>query len=103
MKILCIIAFSFVLVGCTSSRQSSSLTAEQAKALAMRLANDKASTDYHCQPFRDGRPAHFTAGYWVWTDREAYGHGDIEARVELAPDGSPHTVELRLLDSRALF
>lgn len=101
MKTVCIVALWLLLVGCTSSRQGSSLTAEQAKTLALRLANNKATADYHCQPFRDGQPAQFRAGYWVWTEREAYGLGDIEARVELAPDGSPHKVELRLLDSRA--
>jgi hypothetical protein len=45
-----------------TAEKSTTLTAEQAKTVAMRLANDKASTLYHCQPFRDGQPARFVAG-----------------------------------------
>jgi hypothetical protein len=100
MKISCIIISAFLLVGCASSRPSASLTAEQAKSLAMRLANDKAFTLYHCQPFRDGQPAHFVAGHWIWTDQQGFGHGDVQATVELAADGSTHSVDVQLLDSK---
>ena len=103
MKISAVIICAFLLVGCASSPQSASLTAEQAKTLAMRLANDKAATVYHCQPFRDGQPAHFVAGHWVWTDLQGFGRGDIQATVELAADGSTHTVDLKLLDNANLF
>jgi len=100
MKIASILISVVLLTGCASSPQSSSLSAEQAGTLAMRLANDKASTVYHCQPFRDGQPAHFVDGHWIWTSQQGYGLGDIQARVELAPDGSTHSVDLQLLDSR---
>jgi hypothetical protein len=103
MKIPCIIFSSFLLAGCSGSHPGSSLTAEQARTRALQLANDKASADFHCQPFHDGQPAQFVAGYWVWTDRAGYGEGDFEARVELAPDGSAHKVELQLLDNRAIL
>ena len=86
-----------------TAEKSASLTAEQAKTVAMRLANDKAFTLYHCQPFRDGQPARFVAGQWVWVDLQGFGHGDIQATVELAADGSTNSVDLKLLDSRNLL
>jgi hypothetical protein len=81
--------------------QGTSLTAEQAKTLAIRLANEKADALYHYQPFRDGRSARLVAGHWVWTDQQGYGQGDIQATVELAADGSTNNVDLQLLDNRA--
>jgi len=86
-----------------TAEKSASLTAEQAKTVAMRLANDKVSTLYHCQPFRDGQAARFVAGQWVWVDLQGFGHGDIQATVELAADGSTNSVDLKLLDSRSLL
>jgi len=83
-----------------TAEKSASLTAEQAKTVAMRLANDKAFTLYHRQPFRDGQPARFVAGQWVWVDLQGLGHGDIQATVQLAADGSTNSVDLKLLDSQ---
>jgi hypothetical protein len=101
MRASFIVGFALLLVGCnTSTRQGASLTAEQAKTVAMRLANDKASTLYHCQPFRDGQPAQFVAGHWLWVARQGFGHGDIEATVELAANGSTNNVDLQLFDSQ---
>jgi NifU-like protein involved in Fe-S cluster formation len=57
MKISVIAAFAFLLIGCESSRQSASLTSQQAKTVAIQLANEKAGALYHCQPFQDGQPA----------------------------------------------
>ena len=103
MKTLCLIAFALLLVGCrTGARQGSSLNAEQARTVALQLANDKAFELYHCQPFHDGPPARFAQGRWVWTDREGYGICDFEAKVDLAADGSSHTVDLKLLDNHNL-
>jgi uncharacterized protein YcfL len=102
MKTSFIIIFTLLLVGCASTRQSASLTAEQAKTVAMRLANDKAFTLYHCQPFRDSQPARFV-GQWVWVDYQGFGYGDIQATVELAADGSTHSVDLKLLVSAPLW
>ena len=101
MKITAIIAVTLLLVGCTST--SASLTAEQAKAVAMRLANDQAFTLYHCRPFHDGPPAQFVAGHWRWVERQGFGHSDIQATVELAADDSSHKVEVRILDSQILY
>jgi hypothetical protein len=99
MKTSLIFVLAFILVGCESSRQSTSLTAEQAKTLAMRLANDQASRLYHSQPFVAGQPAQFEAGHWLWVARQGFGHGDIQATVELAADGSTNSVDLQLFDS----
>ena len=77
-----------------------SLTAEQAKAVALQLANDEASSLYHCQPFRDGQPVRVVAGHWVWTEQRGFGQGDIQATVEFAMDGSTHSVDVQLLDNR---
>ena len=100
MKISVIAVFAFLLVGCESSRQSASLTSEQAKDVAIRLANQKADTLYHCQPFQDGRPARFTQGHWVWSDARGYGHGDIQATVELAANGSTNNVDIEFFDNQ---
>ena len=62
----------------------------------MRLANDKVATLYHSQPFVAGQPAQFVAGHWLWVARQGFGHGDIQATVELALDGSTNKVDLQL-------
>ena len=100
MKISYIIISAFLLVGCSSSRQGASLTAEQAKTVAMRLANAKASSLYHCEPFRDGQSAQFVAGHWLWAERQGFGHSDFQVAVELAADGSTNNVDLQLLVSQ---
>jgi hypothetical protein len=96
MKTSLIAVLGFILIGCESSRQSGLLTAEQAKTLAVRLANDKASTIYHRQPFHDGVPATFESGRWVWRE---LAPGDIEATVKLAADGSTNNVALNILSN----
>ena len=96
MKKTAIMILGGVLVGCASSQPRASLTAEQATVLAMRLANDKASTAYHRQPFHDAQPASFDGGRWVWRQLTS---GDIEATVELALDGSTNSVVLNLLSN----
>jgi hypothetical protein len=96
MKTSLIAVLGFMLIGCESSRQSGLLTAEQAKTLAVRLANDKASAIYHRQPFHDGVPATFESGRWVWRE---LAPGDIEATVKLAADGSTNSVALNILSN----
>lgn len=103
MKISPILVLAFILVGCESSRRGVSLTTEQATTTAMRLANDKASTLYQHQPFVAGQSAQFVAGHWLWVARQGFGHSDIQARVELAMDGSTNNVDLQLFDSQNLF
>ena len=80
--------------------RASTLTAAQAQALARRLANEKAQELYHCQPFKDGPPAQWVQGYWVWHDGRAQGTLDIEATVKFAADGTSPDVNVTLLDSR---
>ncbi len=104
MRTLCVIVFALLLVGCrTGARQGSSLNADQARTTALQLANDKAFELYHCQPFHDGPPARFTQGRWVWIDRQGYGKSDFEVVVELAANGSPRMVDLKLLDNRGII
>ncbi|MGO8838330.1 MAG: hypothetical protein ACLQAH_19305 [Limisphaerales bacterium] len=100
MKTSLILVLTFILIGCESSRRSASLTAEQATTVAIRLANDKASTLYQHQPFVAGQPAQFVAGHWLWAERQGFGHGDIQATVELAADGSTNSVDLQLFDNQ---
>ena len=100
MKTSCVIMFTILIAGCASTHQSASLTAEQATTVAMRLANDKASTFYQHQPFVAGQPAQFVAGHWLWVVRQGFGRGDIQATVELAADGSTNNVDLQLFDSQ---
>src|ERR1017187_2848081 len=99
MKTSLVVVLAFILVGCESSRQSASLTSEQATTTAMRLANDKASTLYQHQPFIAGQPAKFMAGHWLWVARQGYGLGDMQATVELAAKGATNSVDLKLFDS----
>lgn len=103
MKTSLILLLAVLLVGCAGSRSGASLTAEQARLLALRLANDKALTVYHCQPFHTDQQPQFMAGHWVWTEVEGYGHSDLQATVELSADGLKHTVEVRLMDSRVIL
>jgi len=100
MKISLIAVLAFILVGCESPQQSTSLTTQQATATAMRLANDKAFALYQHQPFVVGQPAQFIAGHWLWVSRQGFGSGDIQASVELAKDGSTNKVDLQLFDSK---
>jgi hypothetical protein len=100
MKTSCIILFAPLLVGCTSTHQAASLTTDQAKAVAIRLANEKAAATYHSQPFHDGQPPSFVAGHWTWRQ---LGTGDIEATVELAADGSTNSVALIQLVDKLLY
>jgi|SRR5450432_405004 hypothetical protein len=100
MKISLILVLAFGLIGCESPRQSASLTADQAKTLAMRLANDKAATLYHSQPFIISQPAQLVAGHWLWVARQGFGRGDIQAIVEVAMDGSTNHVDLQIFDSQ---
>src|ERR1039457_1605375 len=102
MKTSLVIVLAFILVGCESSRQSASLTTEQATTIAMRLANDKASTLYQHQPFVAGQPAQFVAGHWLWVARQGFGNGDIQATVELAAEGTTNHVDIQLSDSQNL-
>jgi hypothetical protein len=89
MKTPRIILFALLLVGCTSIHQTTSLTADQAKAVAIRLANEKSAATYHSEPFHDGQPPSFVAGHWTWRQIVT---GDIEVTVELAADGSTNNV-----------
>ena len=100
MKTSRIILFALLLVGCTSTHQTVSLTADQAKAVAIQLANEKAAVTYHSQPFHDGQPPSFVAGHWTWRQ---LGTGDIEATVELAADGSTNSVALIQLVDKLLY
>jgi hypothetical protein len=97
MKTSRIILSALLLVGCTSTHQTASLTADQAKTVAIHLANEKAAATYHSQPFHDGQPPSFVAGHWTWRQLSP---GDLEAIVELAADGSTNSVTLNQLVER---
>jgi hypothetical protein len=47
MKTFRIIGLALLLVGCISKPPTATLTAEEAKTLAIRLANEKAAATYH--------------------------------------------------------
>ncbi|HTV42142.1 MAG TPA: hypothetical protein VMF08_16345 [Candidatus Sulfotelmatobacter sp.] len=99
MRTSAIIIFALLLVtGCKSSQSISSLSSDQATALALRLANDKADSLYHHRPFQDGQPAQFVAGKWVWMDGRGVALLDYQASVMLAADGSTNSVDVELLD-----
>jgi hypothetical protein len=99
MKTSWISIFTLLLVGWASTRQSTLLNAEQAKSVAIHLANDKTAILYHRKPFQDGQPAQFVSGRWVWVGLQGFGRDDIQATVELAADGSTNNVDLQLFDN----
>jgi hypothetical protein len=101
MKSSLIVGLAIVLIGCESSWQSAPLTAEQASVIATRLANEKASAVYHCQPFQNSELPRSEAGHWIWSEQRGFGTGDIQASVELAADGSTNSVSIQLYDSKA--
>jgi hypothetical protein len=103
MKTIPFVILTLLFVGCASKHQSPSFTADQAKAVSIQLANDKAFTLYHCQPFVDGQAAQMVAGHWLWRAQQGIGHMDIQATVELAMDGSTNNVDLQLLVSQNSF
>jgi uncharacterized protein YcfL len=99
MRTLCVMFLALLLAGCASSPPAAGLTAEEAKALAMQFANEKAFRLYRVQPYRDGQPARFKSGHWIWTDRRGVGQMDMQVTVELAADGSTNRVDLNVFDS----
>jgi hypothetical protein len=101
MRTLHLVGFMFFLAGCsTSKRQEPTLSANQADALALKLANDKALIIYNWQIFQAARTARFAQGHWKWIQRQGFGHCDLEATVKLAPDGSTNAVDVNLLDNQ---
>lgn len=80
----------------------SSLTAGQAGAFAVQLANEKASQSYGIMPFRKGGSAQFKHGRWVWHRLEGYGHGDVQATVLLAANGSTNSTSVQILYDQIL-
>jgi len=104
MKTRYLILFALALLGCSSTTpRATSLTADQAGALAQKLANEKAQTLFNCQPFRNGLPAQVVQGYWVWHDLRGQGSGDFEATVKFASDGANPDISVTRLDSRGVF
>jgi hypothetical protein len=105
MKMRHFVLLLLVLVGCSKTiiKRPASLTAEQARMIARNLANEKAQALYGRQPFGDDAPARLVQGQWRWSGRGGYGAGDMEATVILTADGSVQSVNVMLLDSRALF
>src|ERR1051325_7293275 len=80
-------------------RPAKPLDVGQANFLARQLANQKAQAPYKVQPFTGILPAASLVGErWPWRERAAFGHGDREANVSFAPDGSAPTVQVLLLD-----
>ena len=101
MKTSFIAVFAFLIAGCGSMQPKASLTAEQARTVVTQLANARADALYHCQPFQDGQPVQFMQGRWIWSDSHGFGHGDIEAKVELAADGSTNSVKVQFLPDQS--
>lgn len=77
------------------------LSADEATALARRLANEKAQALYGSQPFQAAQPAQLFQGIWLWRDRQGKGRVDLEATVKFARDGAEPTATVLMLDNRA--
>ena len=83
-------------MGAASLPQTAPLTADQARLLARKLANDQAHARYGARPFWNGAPARFERNQWIWSDFRGCGRGDMQATVRLAPDGAPLSVDVML-------
>ena len=95
------ILFALALVGCTAGgSHNATLTADQAENLARKLANERSQALFRSQPFREGTPAQFVEGHWLWHDQRGQGNGDVEATVEFAADGTEPSVDVTFLDGR---
>jgi len=94
-----LIAISVLLLaGCESSGPNPRITAEQAAALSVQLANDKAESVYHRRPFENKQLAQFENGRWIWKSSQGVGTLDYLATVELAANGSTNTADVQLRD-----
>ena len=103
MKTRYLIPLALALLGCSSTTpRTTTLTAEQAGAVAQRLANEKAQTLFHCQPFRNRPPAEFVQGHWTWYDLRGQGSGDVEATVEFEANGAKPKTSVVWLESRPI-
>jgi hypothetical protein len=100
MRIRHVIPIALLLVGCGGPPHTSSLSLEQATALARKLANEQAQAQYHGQPFRDGPAAELIDGRWVWSDLKAQGRLDVEGSVSFSADGASPSVNVILLDNQ---
>ena len=100
MKTAFVAIVGLLVAGCQRAPPPDLRTAAQARALALQLANDKASELYHCRPFGDGPPPRFAAGHWIWTEQKGVGRADMQVTVELAEDGSTNHVDLQVFDSQ---
>jgi len=89
---------ALLLAGCESSTVNIPLTADQATILSVQLANEKANSLYHRQPFESKQPAQFENGRWIWIGSQGVGILDYQATVELAANGSTNSVDVRLTD-----
>lgn len=110
MKAATLILFGLLLAGChgTSAPPATPpphtaafplfqpMTADQARLLARKLANEQAHARYGARPFWNGAPARFEQNQWIWSDFRGCGRGDMQATVRLTPDGAPLSVDVRL-------
>ena len=88
----------FEFVNESRPRLPATLSAEEARSLARRIANEKAKELYGCEPFTDWALASLDETGWFWSSRRARGHGDLEATVHFSADGSKESVDVFLLD-----
>jgi len=98
MKSVLVTISALLLAGCESSRTNTFLTADQAGARCVQLANDQADAVYHRRPFENKQPPQFENGRWIWTGSRGVGIMDYQAKVELAANGSTNNVDVRLTD-----
>src|SRR5215471_21551508 len=100
MKIKYLIPLVAFMVGCSSTApRTANLTSDKAGSLAQQLANEKAQSLYHCQPFQKAEPAQLIEGHWLWHQIRGQGRGDLEAKVEFRADGADPKVILTRLES----
>jgi len=91
----------FCGAGCaTKTKQIPPLTSNQAKIIAVQLANDEARKSYNCQPFKNDQPIVFRDNKWLWSSIVACGHCDVEAEIEIAASGTTNHILLQLLDNQ---
>jgi hypothetical protein len=93
----------YLIVGCLSLifgiDRYFRLSAQEAKDLALHLANKESLAKFKIEPFQDGRDATLENGRWTWGGLSAVGKVDISADVSFDAYGNNPLTKIWLMSS----
>jgi hypothetical protein len=85
------------LPGAAAPLPGQTLNPDEAKVLACRIANQRATELYGWSPFTEFPAAAFDQGCWSWRELRGCGLYDFDAMVQFCEDGSIPSVDINLL------